>query len=149
MLGPYHTHDAQDKSIGSSISADPNGEPLLCICTVKSTSGTPIPDVKIDIWESDSHGHYDVQYEGYSGDKPDGRGVVRSDDKGVFWFKAIIPVMYGVPDDGPVGDMLKKLGRHPWRPSHIHFMFGKQGYDHLITYVSHEFPSAFPYGPKE
>lgn len=133
MLGPYHTHDAQDKSVGSNISADPDGEPLLCLCTVKSTNGKPIPGVKIDIWETDSHGVYDVQYENYSGDKPDGRGVMHSDDDGVFWFKAIVPVPYRIPDDGPVGKMLRTLGRHPWRPSHMHFMFEKPGYDHLIT----------------
>jgi len=142
VLGPYHTHDAQDISTGSSISADPDGEPLLCLCTVKSTSGAPIQDAKIDIWETDSHGVYDVQYEHYAGDKPDGRAVIRSDDEGVFWFKAIVPVPYCIPDDGPVGQMLRVLGRHPWRPSHMHFMFEKAGFDHLITYVfSHTRPS--------
>ncbi|KAL5427015.1 hypothetical protein PMIN04_001528 [Paraphaeosphaeria minitans] len=133
VLGPYHTHDAQEQSTGSSISADPQGKPLLCLCNVKSTDGKPIQDVKIDIWETDSKGSYDVQYDGYSGDRPDGRGIMRSDEEGVFWFKAIVPVPYRIPNDGPVGVMLEKLGRHPWRPSHMHFMFEKQGYDHLIT----------------
>ncbi|KAF1974805.1 aromatic compound dioxygenase [Bimuria novae-zelandiae CBS 107.79] len=133
VLGPYHTHDAQHKSTGSSISADPEGEPLLCLCTVKSTGGKPIQDVKVDIWETDSKGAYDVQYESYSGDRPDGRGIMRSDKEGVFWFKAIVPVPYRIPNDGPVGVMLEKLGRHPWRPSHMHFMFEKEGFDHLIT----------------
>jgi protocatechuate 3,4-dioxygenase beta subunit len=139
VLGPYHTHDAQDIPIGSSISADPDGEPLLCLCTVKSTSGAPIQDVKVDIWETDSHGSYDVQYEHYSGEKPDGRGVIRSDENGVFWFKAVVPVPYSIPNDGPVGKMLEQLGRHPWRPSHMHFMFEKEGYDHLITCVLSRF----------
>jgi protocatechuate 3,4-dioxygenase beta subunit len=135
VLGPYHTHDAHDAATGTSISADPEGEPLLCLCTVKSTSGAPIQDAKIDIWETDSKGVYDVQYENYSGEKPDGRAVIRSDNEGVFWFKAIVPVPYCIPDDGPVGQMLRLLGRHPWRPSHMHFMFEKPGYDHLITCV--------------
>lgn len=100
---------------------------------MKSTDGTPIEDAKIDIWETDSKGSYDVQYESYSGDRPDGRGIIRSDKEGVFWFKAIVPVPYRIPNDGPVGVMLGKLGRHPWRPSHMHFMFEKQGFDHLIT----------------
>ncbi|KAF1959833.1 chlorocatechol 1,2-dioxygenase [Byssothecium circinans] len=133
VLGPYHTHDAHSLTPGSSISGDPSGTPLLCLCTVKSTSGAPIPDVKVDIWETDSKGVYDVQYEHYSGENPDGRGVIRSDAEGVFWFKAIVPVPYQIPNDGPVGRMLRLLGRHPWRPSHMHFMFEKQGFDHLIT----------------
>lgn len=135
VLGPYHTHDAKDQSAGTSISHDPDGQPLLCLCTVKTTTGKPIQDVKIDIWETDSHGVYDVQYEDYSGDSPNGRAVIRSDADGVFWFKAIVPVPYCIPHDGPVGKMLRKLGRHPWRPSHMHFMFEKEGFDHLITYV--------------
>ncbi|KAF2660496.1 aromatic compound dioxygenase [Lophiostoma macrostomum CBS 122681] len=133
VLGPYHTHDAKSESLGSSISADPDGEELLCICTVSSTTGSPIANAKIDVWETDSHGNYDVQYSHYSGEKPDGRAVLRSDAQGVFWYKAIVPVPYSIPDDGPVGKMLRKLGRHPWRPSHMHFMFEKEGFDHLIT----------------
>jgi len=44
-----------------------------------------------------------------------------------------VPVPYPIPSDGPVGKLLKKLGRHCFRPSHVHFMFEKEGYDHLIT----------------
>lgn len=87
--------------------------------------------MKIDIWETDSTGHYDVQHADRSG--PDGRCVMLSDSQGEFWFKAIKPVPYPIPHDGPVGKLLKKLHRHPYRPSHMHFMFEKQGYDHLIT----------------
>ena len=88
-------------------------------------------DVKVDVWETDSKGAYDVQYADRV--EPDGRAVLRTDDAGKFWFKAIVPVPYAIPNDGPVGHMLKKLNRHPWRPSHMHFMFSKPGYDTLIT----------------
>jgi hypothetical protein len=111
VLGPYHTHDAKSENLGTSISADPDGEELLCICTVKSTSGSPIPGVKIDVWETDSHGSYDVQYEHYSGEKPDGRAVLRSDDEGVFWYKAIVPVPYSIPD-GAYTQGTNSMSRH-------------------------------------
>jgi protocatechuate 3,4-dioxygenase beta subunit len=133
VLGPFHTHDAEEMPNGESISHDPKGEPLLVVCTLRDTEGRPIEGVKIDIWETDSTGHYDVQYAGREG--PDGRCVMRSNKEGVFWFKAITPVPYPIPHDGPVGKLLKKLHRHPYRPSHMHFMFEKEGYDHLITYV--------------
>lgn len=58
---------------------------------------------------------------------------MRSDKEGLFWFKAITPVPYPVPNDGPVGQLLAGLNRHCHRPSHMHFMFDKPGYDHLIT----------------
>ncbi|CAI7655630.1 unnamed protein product [Penicillium bialowiezense] len=131
VLGPFHTHDAEEMPAGDSMSHDPKGEPLLVVCTLKDMEGRPVEGVKIDIWETDSTGHYDVQYEGRDG--PDNRCIMRSDGSGVFWFKAITPVPYPIPHDGPVGRLLKKLHRHPYRPSHMHFMFEKEGYDHLIT----------------
>ncbi|KAJ6038228.1 uncharacterized protein N7446_005041 [Penicillium canescens] len=131
VLGPFHTHDAEEMSAGDSMSHDPKGEPLLVVCTLRDTEGRPVEGVKIDIWETDSSGHYDVQYAGREG--PDGRCIMRSGSDGVFWFKAITPVPYPIPHDGPVGRLLKKLHRHPYRPSHMHFMFEKEGYDHLIT----------------
>lgn len=104
------------------------------VCNIKDTNGKPVSDVKIDIWETDSKGFYDVQYPGRDG--PDQRAVMRSDENGLFWFKAIVPVPYPIPHDGPVGKLLKLLKRHCYRPSHMHFMFEKPGYDHLITYVN-------------
>jgi protocatechuate 3,4-dioxygenase beta subunit len=115
------------------MSHDPEGEPCLVLCTIKDVSGNPIEGVKIDIWETDSTGHYDVQHSNRQG--PDGRCVMNSDKEGVFWFKAIVPVPYPIPHDGPVGQLLKLLKRHPWRPAHMHFMFEKKGWDHLITWV--------------
>jgi protocatechuate 3,4-dioxygenase beta subunit len=103
------------------------------LCTVKDTAGKPVEGAVIDIWETDSKGFYDVQHADRDG--PDSRVVLKSDKEGVFWFKAIKPVPYPIPHDGPVGKLLLKLHRHPWRPSHMHFMFAKPGYDHLITYV--------------
>ncbi|KAF1987016.1 cathecol 1,2-dioxygenase [Aulographum hederae CBS 113979] len=131
VLGPFHTHDAETTDNGGVISHDPTGTPCLVLCTVKDTSGNPISGVKIDVWETDSKGKYDVQYEGRT--QPDGRAVLESDNEGVFWFKAIVPVPYPIPHDGPVGKLLMLLKRHPYRPSHMHFMFEKEGFDHLIT----------------
>ncbi|KAK0113441.1 hypothetical protein ONS95_013699 [Cadophora gregata] len=131
VLGPFHTHEAKHLPAGTDISSDPNGEPCLVIARIKDPSGNPIPGVKVDIWETDSSGHYDVQYAERDG--PDGRCVMHSDDNGSLWFKAIRPVSYPIPHDGPVGQLLAKLKRHPWRPAHMHFMFEKPGWDHLIT----------------
>ncbi|EXJ83652.1 hypothetical protein A1O1_07276 [Capronia coronata CBS 617.96] len=131
VLGPFHTHDAHSLGHGELMSHDDNGDPLLVLCTVKDVNGKPVSGVKIDIWETDSSGHYDVQHAGRT--EPDGRCIMTSDDKGDFWFKAIVPVPYPIPHDGPVGQLLKTLRRHPMRPAHMHFMFDKEGYDHLIT----------------
>ncbi|EJP68559.1 Intradiol ring-cleavage dioxygenase, core [Beauveria bassiana ARSEF 2860] len=133
LLGPFHTHDAPVVDAGAAMSADPAGEPLLVLCTVRGRDGRPIPDVKVDIWETDSSGHYDVQHA--DREEPSERCIMHSDAEGKFWFKAIAPVSYPIPSDGPVGQLLQKLGRHPWRPAHMHFMLEKPGWDHLITAV--------------
>lgn len=140
MLGPFHTHDAPVLPNGSSMTADPEGEPMLALCTVKDSSGNPVPGVKVDIWETDSSGHYDVQHAGR--DEPSERCVMITDDEGRFWFQGLKPVSYPIPHDGPVGKLLLMLKRHCWRPAHVHFMFGKEGWDNLITSVYHH-PSSF------
>jgi protocatechuate 3,4-dioxygenase beta subunit len=131
VLGPFHTHEAELVKHGDLISQDSEGEACLVVCTVKDTAGKPIQGVKIDVWETDSKGFYDVQHADRQG--ADGRAVLESDEAGLFWFKAIVPVPYPIPSDGPVGKLLGLLKRHPWRPSHMHFMFEKTGFDHLIT----------------
>lgn len=131
LLGPFHTHDALDIPNGDLLSHDSKGEPLLVLCSVKDTNGRPLEGVRVDVWETDSNGFYDTQYADRQG--PDGRGIITSDSEGIFWFKAITPVPYPIPHDGPVGKLLQKLQRHPYRPGHMHMMFMKEGYDRLIT----------------
>ncbi|KAK2792895.1 hypothetical protein FQN52_002573 [Onygenales sp. PD_12] len=125
VLGPFHTHDAPVLEAGDTLSHDAAGEPMLALCSVRDMAGDPISGVKVDVWETDSTGHYDVQHSGRV--RADGRGVLRSDGAGGFWFRAIKPVSYPIPHDGTVGRLLGALGRHPWRPAHVHFMFEKEG----------------------
>ena len=95
MLGPFHTEDAHEMGPGSLLSHDEKGTPMLCVCSVKDMQGKPVEGVKIDVWETDSDGFYDVQRPGRS--EPDGRGVLHSDKEGAFWFKAVVPVEYPIP----------------------------------------------------
>ena len=44
------------------------------------------------------------------------------------------PELYPIPDDGPVGRMLRAQGRHPYRPAHVHFMISP-GCETLVTHV--------------
>lgn len=131
LLGPFHTDDAHEVSNGDSICSEGKGEICAIFGTLKDTDGNPIAGASIDIWETDSKGFYDTQYADRDG--PDCRGIVHTDENGYYSVKAIRPVPYPIPHDGPVGKMLKKLNRHPYRPSHIHFRINKSGFDELIT----------------
>ena len=53
----------------------------------------------------------------------------RTDAEGRYWFRSIRPIYYPVPTDGPVGDMLRKMGRQPNRPGHIHMIVSAPGYE--------------------
>jgi len=131
VLGPFHTADAHEFALGDSICSAGKGAPCLVRCTVRDTSGAAIAGASVDVWETDETGHYDTQYADRS--RPDCRGILRSDADGAFWFRAVKPVPYPVPHDGPVGKLLETLGRHPFRPSHMHFLIAAEGYDTLVT----------------
>ncbi|KAF2650007.1 putative hydroxyquinol 1,2-dioxygenase [Lophiostoma macrostomum CBS 122681] len=141
VLGPFHTHDAPVTDNGYVLHDDPGAEQLFVLCNIKDTEEQPLENVQCDVWEGDSHGFYDVQ-KGADRQGPDGRAVLRSNSEGVFYFTAVVPVPYPIPDDGPVGGMLKLLNRHPNRPGHIHFMLETPGYDKLVTAL---YPRGDPY----
>lgn len=61
---------------------------------------------------------------------------------GRYLFSTVRPAPYTVPEDGPVGELLRATGRHPWRPSHLHFIVTAPGHRTLVTEV---FPSDDPY----
>jgi hydroxyquinol 1,2-dioxygenase len=64
-----------------------------------------------------------------------GRGVMKTDLRGQLRFKALVPTPYPVPTDGPVGHMLLALGRHPWRPAHLHLRARAPGHATLVTHL--------------
>lgn len=79
-------------------------------------------------------GFYDVQHVN-SQNEFAGRARFRTDAGGLFHFWSIMPKHYPIPDDGPVGEMLKATGRHPNRPAHVHFLIAAKGHETLITHV--------------
>ena len=64
-----------------------------------------------------------------------GRGHFLSDADGCYGFRHVKPVPYPLPTDGPVGEMLLKMGRHPMRPAHIHAILMREGFHPLTTHL--------------
>lgn len=58
-----------------------------------------------------------------------------TDADGTYWFRSIVPASYPVPTDGPVGSLLRALGRHPMRPAHIHYRVEAPGHRPVTTHV--------------
>lgn len=134
VLGPFHVEDAPELPMGADICLDQKGEPMLVRGTIRSTDGTPLEGVKIDVWQANDEGFYDVQQKGL---QPDFnlRGVFRTGADGRYWFRGVKPKFYPIPDDGPVGKLLRSLGRHPWRPAHLHYILDASGHDQLVTHI--------------
>lgn len=133
VLGPFFTTDAQDVPAGGSIAKPGAGQLLFVSGQVRDTAGRPVAHAAIDVWETDGTGTYDVQYADRV--EPDCRGRVYTDAGGEFHFRAVRPVSYSIPGDGPVGAMLAALGRHTMRPAHLHFKIEAAGYMPLTTAI--------------
>lgn len=132
VLGPFYVQNPPVKKDGADISGGLPGTPLFITGTVTAPDGQPLAGAFVDVWQSDDDGYYDVQK---PGDEPNLRARFLTDSEGRFSLWTIVPIFYPIPDDGPVGDMLKATRRHPYRPAHIHFMIGHEGYETLVTHL--------------
>jgi hydroxyquinol 1,2-dioxygenase len=133
VQGPFYVEGAPWRSNGDAITDDLGDQPLLVTGHVRDTSGDPLSGATVDVWQNATNRLYAVQDETQAAENL--RGRFRTDGHGAFAFRTVRPVDYPIPDDGPVGRMLKATGRHPWRPAHIHFMVSADGHLPVTTHV--------------
>jgi hydroxyquinol 1,2-dioxygenase len=133
VFGPFHVENSPRHALGDDISNGAKGEPCFVRGTVRSIDGCTVPNATMEVWQADAEGFYDVQYEGL--DEHRARATLQTGPNGEYHFRTIVAEAYPIPHDGPVGRMLQALGRHPWRPAHLHFMIRADGYETLITHV--------------
>jgi len=136
VFGPFFVEGAPAYRNGDDVSNGARGEPCFVSGSVKGPAGEAIANARIEVWQADADGFYDVQHTG--DDTHRARGMLHSRDDGRFHFRSIVAEPYPIPHDGPVGRMLEALGRHPWRPAHLHFMITAPGYERLVTHVFRE-----------
>lgn len=134
VFGPFHVAGAPVRPMGDNISLDGKGESCLFEGHVVDLEGNPIQGAKIDVWSDNADGFYDVQQPDIQ-PKWNNRGVFITGADGAYNFVGIKPVSYPIPDDGPVGKMLGSLGRHPFRPAHMHFLVTAPGFQKLVTHT--------------
>jgi len=141
VLGPFHVEGAPEYPMGTSITLQGGTEACLFEGTVKDLDGLPIEGARLDVWCDGEDGFYDVQQPDLQ-PKFNNRGIFTTGPDGRYWFKGIKPVSYSIPDDGPVGQLLYKLERHPFRPAHMHCIVTAPGFDPVVT---HTFVDGDPY----
>lgn len=134
VFGPFHVEGAPIRQMGDKITLDGKGETCLFEGRVLDLDGNPIEGATIDVWSDNADGYYDVQQPDIQ-PKWNNRGRFITGADGAYSFVGIKPVAYPIPDDGPVGQMLGHLGRHPFRPAHVHYLVTAPGYQRLVTHT--------------
>ena len=85
---------------------------------VTDTSGAPVADALVEVWQSDAYGRYLLPKDGAPGQRDpnfQGYGRARTDAAGAYRFRTIHPVPYGS------------------RPPHIHFQVTHPRFRALVT----------------
>jgi hydroxyquinol 1,2-dioxygenase len=135
VLGPFYVGEHRPMPHGADICPNLTGERMFVQSRVTDLKGKPLAGVPVDVWHADDDGYYDTQRPGYETEGPSMRARFVTDADGRFFFRTILPCSYPIPTDGPVGQMILQVRRHPNRPAHIHFLVDAPGHEPLVTHV--------------
>ena len=139
VFGPFYVSGSPEVPMDGDIAHGAKGTPCRVSGRVRSTDGSSIAGARIEVWEADEDGLYDVQYDD---GRTAARGWLRSGADGEYEFWSVRPAPYPIPGDGPVGELFAATGRSPMRPAHVHFKVDAPGHRTLITHV---FAAGDPY----
>lgn len=134
VRGPFYRPGAPELASGASLSLDGKGEPLAVGIRVQDLDGAPVAGAAVETWQANGEGWYENQ-------QPDrqpewnGRGMFRTGPDGCFAYRTVKPAGYGVPDDGPVGLLFKRLGLSLRRPAQLHFIVRAPGFETVTTEI--------------
>lgn len=132
--GPFYRPDAPKLPLGADICLDGIGEQLAVTGHVRDLDGRPVPGALVETWQANAEGHFENQ-------QPDLqpefnlRGRFRADDNGDFHYSTIRPAGFRVPDDGPAGQLLGRLGYPLHRPAHLSFLVSAPDFETISTQV--------------
>ncbi|MBV8054591.1 MAG: catechol 1,2-dioxygenase [Deltaproteobacteria bacterium] len=109
------------------------GNTLLVSGTVRAADGEPVGGAILDMWQSDAQGAYS-HFNIPEAQAPwNLRARVIADEKGRFEVQTWVPSPYQIPKDGPTGALLRSIGRHAWRPAHLHLRITHDACETLTT----------------
>ncbi len=134
LAGPFYRADAPTRADGESMSLDGRGAPLEMRLRVTDLDGEPVAGALVEVWQANGDGLYENQ-------EPDLqpefnlRGRYRSGADGGLVIRSVRPAGYPIPADGPVGQLLTRLGIGLMRPAHVHFRISAAGFQRLTTHV--------------
>ncbi|MCX7890490.1 MAG: 6-chlorohydroxyquinol-1,2-dioxygenase [Rhodobacteraceae bacterium] len=134
VAGPFYRADVPECPNGADISRDGRGEPVEVRGRIVDCAGRPVGGAMVEVWQANGDGVYENQ-------EPDLqpefnlRGRLRAAEDGTFGLRTVRPRGYPLPADGPVGQLLARLGCRLERPAHIHFRVTAPGFQRLTTHI--------------
>ena len=122
VLGPFYVGEHKLKPHGTDISPELPGERMFVQSRVTDLDGKPLAGVPVDVWHADGDGYYNSQRPNY---ETTARRRARASSPTPTAGCSSAPSCRAAirfPTDGPVGEMILQVRRHPMRPAHIHFL---------------------------
>ncbi|GAA1754310.1 catechol 1,2-dioxygenase [Aeromicrobium alkaliterrae] len=110
---------------------DEAGEPMTFSGVVSDLHGNAVSGAVIDVWHADAAGLYSQIHPNIPEWNLRARFVTEAD--GSFTVETILPPPYEIPKDGPTGIVLNALGRHFFRPAHVHLKVSADGFEDLTS----------------
>ncbi|CAI0646108.1 Catechol 1,2-dioxygenase [Colletotrichum fructicola] len=146
ILGPFWSPETPFRDLGASVVQNmPNDNKAQLTKfhgrIYDAETGKGIPNAVFDMWQASTNGKYDV-FDPENQTRHNLRGKFRTDADGRFWFYCLKPTEYAIDTTGPSADLLKIMGRHPYRPAHIHMMVT---HDDYIGVTAQLYPRDDPY----
>ncbi|KAJ9098566.1 hypothetical protein QFC20_005908 [Naganishia adeliensis] len=135
ILGPFYRHGVPVQPNGTTIvrQFEKDAGYTRLFGTVYDSEGKPVKGAMVDVWHDAPDGLYDAQ----DPSKPQNhcRGRFQTDENGRYETICLRPTPYPIPFDHSAGKLLQMMGRHPYRPAHIHFWIEAPGHKTLVSQV--------------
>ncbi|KAJ4264481.1 hypothetical protein NW762_005681 [Fusarium torreyae] len=144
ILGPFWSPETPFRDLGASVVQDmpKDGQFTFFHGVIKDMdTGKGIPNAVFDMWQASTNGKYDA-HDPENQSRHNLRGKFRTDEEGKFWFYCLKPTEYAIDTSGPSAELLRIMGRHPYRPAHIHIMVT---HDDYLGVTAQLYPSDDPY----
>ncbi|KAF5024399.1 hypothetical protein F66182_3485 [Fusarium sp. NRRL 66182] len=144
ILGPFWSPETPFRELGDSVVQDmpKDGEFTYFHGVISDVeTGKGIPNAVFDMWQASTNGKYDT-HDPENQSRHNLRGKFRTDKDGNFYFYCLKPTEYAIDTSGPSAEVLRMMGRHPYRPAHIHMMIT---HDDYIGVTAQLYPNDDPY----
>jgi protocatechuate 3,4-dioxygenase beta subunit len=140
QLGPDRVRGELDADLTRQHAREPMGERIIVSGRVLDTTGRPLRNTLVEIWQANAAGRYLHARDNWPAQiDPNfsGAGRCLTDDDGRYTFTTIKPGPY------PWGNH-----ENAWRPAHIHFsLLGRAFAQRLVTQMYFPGDPFFPYDP--